>query len=79
MEIRYSSHAVERMFQRRISAQEVENLLANPDGVVRQSRDKVIAHKNLKGRRDNSVAAVALEGEGAWEVITVMVNFEVRK
>ena len=79
MEIRYSSHAVERMFQRRISTQEVESLLANPDGVVRQSRDKVIAHKNLKGRRDNSVAVVALEGKGAWEAITVMVNFEVRK
>lgn len=79
MDIRYSSHAVERMFQRRISAQEVESLLANPDGVVRQSRDKVIAHKNIEGRRDNSVAVVALEGKDAWDVITVMVNFEVRK
>ncbi len=79
MEIRYSSHAVERMFQRRISAQEVESLLANPDGLIRQSRDKVIAHKKIGGRRDNSVAVVALQREGAWEVITVMVNFEVRK
>lgn len=79
MEIRYSSHAVERMFQRRISTQEVESLLANPDGVVRQSKDKVIAHKNIKGRRDNSVAVVASEGKDTWEVITVMVNFEVRK
>lgn len=79
MDIRYSSHAVERMFQRRISAQEVGSLLANPDGVVRQSRDKVIAHKNIEGRRDNPVAVVALEGKDAWDVITVMVNFEVRK
>ena len=79
MEIRYRSHAVERMSQRRISAQDVDSILANPDGLIRQSRDKVIAHKEIKGRQDNSVAVVALEGEGAWEVITVMVNFEVRE
>ena len=78
MEIRYGSHAVERMFQRRISAEDVESVLANPDGLIRQSRDKVIAYKDIRGRRDNSVAVVALEGD-AWEVITVMVNFEVRK
>ena len=78
MEIRYGSHAVERMFQRRISAEDVESVLANPDGLIRQSRDKVIAYKDIRGRRDNSVAVVALEGD-AWEVITVMVNFEVRR
>ena len=66
------------MFQRRISAEDVESVLANPDGLIRQSRDKVIAYKDIRGRRDNSVAVVALEGD-AWEVITVMVNFEVRK
>ena len=79
MEIRYRSHALERMSKRWISAQDVDSILANPDGLIRQSRDKVIAHKEIRGRQDNSVAVVALEGEGAWEVITVMVNFEVRE
>ena len=79
METKFSSHAVERMFQREISAQEVEDLLAKPDGVIRQSRDKMIAYKRIAGRTDNSVAVVAVEGKGAWDVITVMVNFEVRE
>ena len=79
METKFSFHAVERMFQREISAQEVEGLLAKPDGVIRQSRDKMIAYKRIDGRTDNSVAVVAVEGKGAWEVITVMVNFEVRE
>lgn len=79
MEIKFNSHAVERMFQRKVSAQEVEDLLAKPDGVIRQSRDKVIAYKRIGCRTDNAVAVVAAEGKGAWEVITVMVNFEVRK
>ena len=79
METKFSSHAVERMFQREIPAQEVEDLLAKPDGVIRQSRDKMIAYKRIDGRTDNSVAVVAVEGKGAWEVITVMVNFEVRE
>ena len=79
MEIKYSSHAVERMLQRRISPQEVEDILTEPDGVIRQSRDKFIAYKKIRGRRDNLLAAVAVEDGRVWEVITVMVNFEVQK
>lgn len=79
MEIKYSSHAVERMLQRRISPQEVQDILTEPDGVIRQSRDKFIAYKKIRGRRDNMLAAVAVEDGRMWEVITVMVNFEVRK
>ena len=79
MEIEYSSHAVERMLQRRISPQEVENILTEPDGVIRQSKDKFIAYKKIRGRRDNLLAAVTVEDAGVWEVITVMVNFEVRE
>ena len=41
--------------------------------------DKVIAHKNIEDRTDNSIAVVAVEDGQAWEVITVMVNFEVRQ
>ena len=80
MEVRYSSHAVERMMQRQISTQEVENLLADPDGSIKQSRDKVIAYKRIKGRKDNSLAVVSADrGDGVLEVITVMTNFEVRE
>ena len=79
MEIKYSSHAVERMLQRRISPQEVEDILTEPDDVIRQSRDKFIAYEKIRGRRDNVLAAVAVEDSRVWEVITVMVNFEVRK
>ena len=79
MEIRYSPHAVDRMIQRRISTAEVEDLLIKPDGLVKQSKDKVIAYKNMKGRSDNSVAVVAVERDGGFEVVTVMVKFEVKK
>ena len=79
MEIKYSSHAVERMLQRRISPQEVQDILTDPDDVIRQSRDKFIAYEKIRGRRDNLLAAVAVEDGRVWEVITVMVNFEVRK
>lgn len=67
------------MLQRRISPQEVEDILTEPDGVIRQSRDKFIAYKKIRGRRDNLLAAVAVEDGRVWEVITVMVNFEVQK
>ncbi len=77
MEIRYSPHAVDRMFQRQISTIEVEDLLIKPDGVIKQSRDKVIAYKKIRGRNDNSLAVVAVERDGNFEVVTVMVNFEV--
>ena len=79
MEIRYSPHAVDRMIQRRISTAEVEDLLIKPDGLIKQSKDKVIAYKNMKGRSDNSVAVVAVERDGGFEVVTVMVKFEVKK
>ncbi len=39
---------------------------------------KVIAYKRIEGRNDNSIAVVAVEESQAWEVITVMVHFEVR-
>lgn len=79
MEIRYGSHAVERMIQRGISPQEVEDVLRNPDGVIAQSRDKVIAFKRLEGRSDNTIAVVAVDDGRAWSVITVMTHFEVRE
>ena len=65
--------------QRGISPQEVEDVLRNPDGVIAQSRDKVIACKRLEGRSDNTIAVVAVDDGRAWSVITVMTHFEVRE
>ena len=67
------------MIQRGISPHEVEDVLGKPDGVIRQSMDKVIAYKRIEGRNDNSVAVVAVDENQAWEVITVMINFEMRE
>ena len=67
------------MIQRGISPQHVEDILGSPDGVIRQSMDKVIAYKQIEGRIDNSIAVVAVEGNQAWEVITVMINFEAQE
>ena len=80
MEITYTAHAVERMMQRKIFPQEVEILLSKPDGVIKQSLDKFIYFKQFKGRKDNSLAAVTVKvASNCFEVITVMVNFEVSK
>jgi len=67
------------MMQRGISTQAVEDVLRNPDGVIAQSRDKVIAYKRLEGRSDNTIAVVAVDDGQAWSVITVMTHFEVRE
>jgi hypothetical protein len=80
MEITYTAHAVERMMQRGISPQEVELLLSKPDGTIKQSMDKFIYYKQVKGRKDNALAAVTVKIENnRFEVITVMINFEVPK
>jgi len=78
MEIKYSSHAVERMIQRYISTQVVELLISDPDGSIKQSRDKIIFYRKIEHRKDNLVVAVAvLKTKNICEVITVMVNFEI--
>ena len=78
VEIKYSSHAVERMIQRNITTQDVELLISDPDGKIKQSKDKIIFYKNIKHRDDNLMAAATvLNIRDTYEVITVMVNFEV--
>ena len=39
MEFKYSSHAVNRMIERKISTQEVELVVKDPDGKIKQSKD----------------------------------------
>lgn len=78
MEIKYSSHAVERMIQRNITTQDVELVITDPDGSIKQSRDKIIFYRKIKHRKDNLMAAVTvLKTKKICEVITVMVNFEI--
>ncbi len=80
MTIKYRSHAVERMIQRSITPTEVMLVLNEPDGMIKQTQDKYIYYKNLKGREDNAVAAVTLsKTKNSFEILTVMVNFEVLK
>lgn len=79
MEIKYSPHAVDRMIQRQISPSDVEEVLKKPDGLIKQSQDKLIAYKKINTRTDNSLAVVAVEREGNVEVVTVMTNFEVKE
>jgi len=72
-----SAHAAKRMFERKISVEEISFLLESPEDTISQG-SKLILTKTLKGRSDNKVAAVILEkqGDGLWLVITVMVNFQ---
>ena len=80
MDIKYSPHAVDRMIQRKITPKEVEIVIKNPDGKIKQSKDKYIFYKNIKLRKDNLIAAVTVRKDlRSYEVITVMVNFEVKK
>jgi hypothetical protein len=79
MEIKYRSHAVNRMLQSKISTDKVELILKEPDGVIAQSLDKFIFYKKLKGRKDNLIAAVTLiKSKETFEVLTVMIDFEVQ-
>ena len=79
MKIRYAPHAVDRMTERKISTSDVESILTKPDGVIRQSMDKLVLYKKLEARGDNAIDVVAVEQNNGFEVVTVMVNFEVRK
>ena len=48
--------------------------------MIKQSRDKFIYYKKIKGRKDNDIAAVTLiESKDTLEVLTVMIDFEVQK
>jgi len=67
------------MNERKISTLDVENIINSPDGTIEQSLDKKIFYKELPSRNDNIIAVVALEQEVTFEILTVMINFEVHK
>jgi hypothetical protein len=80
MTLVFFGHAVEQMLKRAIDPKDVEILIAHPDGVIRQSRDKRILYRRFPTRRDNLIAAVVIQqNESILEIITVMHNFEVKK
>lgn len=80
MNIKYSAHAVDRMLQREITTTQIERILNDPDGMIDQSKDKIIFYKILKERKDNALAVVTVVSDvDTYEVITVMINFEVNK
>ncbi len=67
------------MLQRNISIKDVELILNEPDGKIQQSQDKFIFYKKLKGRKDNLIAAVTvIRTKTTYEIVTVMINFEVK-
>lgn len=78
MYIKYSSHAVTRMIQRKISPHDVELVINAPEGIIPQSKDKFIYYKKNLGRNDNLIAIVTTKNE-IYEIITVMIHFEVAK
>ena len=78
IDVKYRSRAVERMLQRNISTVEVESVIFEPDGVIKQSQDKFIYYKKLKGRTDNMIAVVAIsKKQKSFEILTVMIEFKV--
>ena len=80
MNIKYSSNSVDRMIQRNISTKDVEFILTEPDGKIKQPQDKYIFYKKLKGRKDNLLATVTvLRSKTSFEIVTVMINFEVKQ
>ena len=80
MLIIYTEHAVQRMLERNITPEIIRSIIEKPDGTIKQSFDKYIFYKKVKGRKDNKIAIVTVKkAEKSFEVITVMINFEVIK
>lgn len=77
MKVVYRDHAVSRMIERRLTPQEIEHVLFFADGIIKQSKDKAIYYKKMRGRKDNLIAVVAVKKNDNFEVVTVMVRFEV--
>jgi hypothetical protein len=78
-ELLFSKHAVEQMLKRSIIPEDVEMIIAKPDGIFEQSRDKQVVYKRFPKRKNNLLAAVIVrQSNYILEVITVMHHFEVK-
>lgn len=72
-----SFHALERIQERKISSQDLQSLIDEPDYWIEQGPKWILGRK-VKGRSDNDLAAVVIEKkeQGLWVVLTVMVHFQ---
>ena len=48
MEIKFSSHALFQIQERKISKEEVEKIIRNPENVIRKSKYRYIAQGKIK-------------------------------
>ena len=73
----YSPHALQRIEERKVSAQGLAAVITMPDHTTPQGPKWIFA-KTIIGRKDNLIAAVLLEKKehNLWVVVTVLVNFE---
>lgn len=80
MKLKFYDHAVQRMQERKITVAEVRRIIESPDGRIQQSKDKWIFYKKFEQRKDNLIAAVIVNrlDEDWVEVVTVLINFEVK-
>lgn len=70
-------HAMQRITERKISMQEMHEIILSPEEVIIQG-PKLLLVKTIYGRDDNRLAVVTLNRKESelWVVITVLVNFE---
>jgi hypothetical protein len=67
------------MAERNITVVEIEETVRHPDWASPQGPKWILA-KHFKERDDNLLAAIVLEKEAdLWVVLTLMVQFEIRK
>ena len=58
----------------KISTVEIEAILNTPDGKLKQSKDKFLFYKKLKGQSDNMLAAVSVvENIYFYEIMQLLV------
>ena len=73
----YSPHALKRIMERKITAEELSEVIKSPEFTIPQG-PKWIFSKSIQGRTDNQIAAVLMErmDKELWVIITVMIRFE---
>ena len=69
-----TTHAVERMWQRRISQNMIEKTVQKPDGKKRESDGDTQFYRTLEGRKVHAVAMPMERGD--WLIKTVWVDKE---
>jgi len=72
MEIKFSSHALFQMQERKISKEEVEKIIKNPDKVIRKSKYRYIAQGKIKFNEETFLLRVIYDKiDEEKEIVTV--------